>query len=93
MTILKGESDRANSVGVSNADPKATATLTGKKECEAAYRSNQQPTDAFEEAIRLLAHRKWEAAGCPAAAGVEVLLEAQRGSECAERSGSSSTQG
>lgn len=78
MTILTGESDRANSVGVSIADTKATATLTGEKECEAACPSNRQPTDAFEEAIRLLAHRKWKAAECPAGVGVDVLLEAER---------------
>ena len=91
-TILKGETNRATSADVSVADPNATVARTGEHGCEAACPSNQQPTDAREEAIRVLAHSKWEAAGCPAGDGVDFWLEAEREVH-AERSGSSPAQG
>jgi hypothetical protein len=54
--------------------------------------SNPQFTDAHQEAIRLLAHGKWEAAGCPAGDGVDFWLEAEREVN-AEQSGSGIDQG
>ena len=77
-TILKGETDRATLIDVSIADPNATVALTGEQGREAACPSNQQPPDAGDEAIRELAHRKWEAAGCPAGDGLNFWLEAER---------------
>lgn len=77
-TTLKTETNRATSADVSVADPNATVVLTGGQGCEGACPSNQQPNDACEEAIRTLAHSKWEAAGCPAGDGVEFWLEAER---------------
>lgn len=35
-------------------------------------------SDAFEEAIRVLAYFKWEAAGSPEGDGVDYWLEAER---------------
>ena len=87
--IRKGETDRATSVDDSIADPNATVVLTGEHGCEAACPSNQQPTNVCEDAIRALAHSKWEAAGCPARDGLEFWLEAER-EVIAKRSGSSS---
>ena len=91
-TILKGETNRAAPADDSVADPSATVSLIGERECEAACPSNQQPPDACEAAIRALAHSKWEAAGCPAGDGVDFWLEAER-EVSAARTGSSSTQG
>lgn len=91
-TILKGETNRATSADVSVADPNATVALTGEHGCESTCPSNQQPADAREEAIRALAHLKWETAGCPAGDGFAFWLEAEREVN-AERSGSSSAQG
>jgi hypothetical protein len=34
--------------------------------------------NSCEDEIRLLAHRKWEAAGCPAGDGFEFWLDAER---------------
>ena len=91
-TNLKGETNQATPADVSFADPNATVVLTGEQACEAASPSNQQSSDAREEAIRALAHSKWEAAGCPAGDGVDFWLEAEREVN-AERSGSSPAQG
>lgn len=91
-TILKTERNRATSADVSVADPNATAALTGEHGCESACPSNPQPNDARQEAIRALAHSKWEAAGCPAGDGFDFWLEAEREVD-AERSGTSAAQG
>ena len=40
--------------------------------------SDQPRTNTCEEAIRTLAHSKWEAAGCPAGDGIGFWLEAER---------------
>ena len=87
-TIRKGETDRATSADDSISDPNATVVLTGEQVCEAACPSNQQPTNVCEDAIRALAHSKWETAGCPAGGGLDFWLEAEREVN-AERSGSS----
>ena len=87
-TIRKGETDRAISADDSIADPNATVVLTGEQVCEAACPSSQQRTEDCEEAIRALAHRKWETSGCPAGVGIEFWLEAELEVN-AERSGSS----
>ena len=91
-TILTGETDRPTSADVSIADPNATVALAGEQGCEAACPSNPQLSDAGEEAIRELAHRKWQAAGCPAGDGLDFWLEAEREVN-AERAGASSAQG
>ena len=80
-TALKGQMDRANSADDSIADPNATVVLTGEQWCEGACpsnRSNGQPANACEEAIRALAHSKWVAARCPTGDGIEFWLEAER---------------
>ncbi|MDP1562189.1 MAG: DUF2934 domain-containing protein [Pirellulaceae bacterium] len=77
-TILKGAANRATSEDASVADPKANMVGTGAQD--------------REEAIRALAHSKWEAAECPAGDGLEFWLQAEREIE-AERSGRDSTLG
>jgi hypothetical protein len=77
-TIRQGETNRATSADVSIADPSATVALTGEQGREAVCTSNQQPVNACEEAIRVRAHSKWEAAGCPAGDGFDIWLEAER---------------
>ena len=92
-SILTGETDRAVSADVPIVAPNATVALAGEQGCEAACSaSQQQPPDAGDEAIRELAHRKWQAAGCPAGDGLDFWLEAEREVN-AERSKSSSAQG
>lgn len=91
-TILKGETDRATSADVSIADPSATVALTGEHVGEAACPSNQQPADACEDAIRVLAYRKWEFSGCPPGDGVEFWLDAEQEVH-AKQSGSCSAEG
>ena len=76
---------------MSIADPSATVALTVEHGCEAVRTSNQQPVNACEEAIRVRAHSKWKAAGCPAGDGFEIWLESEREVN-AERTGSSSVQ-
>lgn len=77
-TIFKGETNRATSADVSVAVPNATVELNGEHGREATCPSHQQPSDACEEAIRTLAHSKWEAAGYPAGDGFDFWLEAER---------------
>ena len=85
-TILKDEPERATTADVSIADP-TTVALAGEQGCEAACSAaQQQPPDVGREAIRERAHRKWEAAGCPAGDGLDFWLEAEREVN-AERSG------
>lgn len=74
----KGRTKRATAVDDSIANPNATVAQTGELACESARPSNQQSTGARDEAIRALAFRKWEAAGCPAGDGFEFWLEAER---------------
>lgn len=90
--ILQGETDRAISAEVSIVVPHVGTTLLDEQGCEAASPPNPQPSDAGAEAIRVLAHRKWEAAGCPAGDGLDFWLEAERQVN-AERSVSSSAPG
>ena len=91
-TILKREKNRATSADGFVADPNGTVVLAGEHGCEATHPSNQQPTNTNEEAIRALAHSKWEAAGCPAGDGCDFWLEAEREVN-AEGPGSSPAQG
>ena len=83
--IRKARPDRSDLTGVVITDPKATVPLTGEK----GWPSNLKPSDVFEEANRVLAHRKWEVAGRPEGDGVEFWLEAERELK-AERSTSES---
>ena len=58
--------------------PHVTVVLPSKPRREAALRAQEQPRAADVEAIRDLAHRKWEAAGRPAGDGLHFWLEAER---------------
>lgn len=91
-TTLKGKTSQANSAGVSIADPNATIALIGEQGRESTRPSNQEPIDSREEAIRALAHSKWEAAGSPTGDGAEFWLDAEREVD-AERSRASAAQG
>ena len=70
-TNFKGGTNRTASTAVSIADPGSTVAVTGG--CESASAGNP-----LEDAIRLRAHSKWEAAGCPAGDGIDFWLEAER---------------
>ena len=76
--IFKTEANPSAQNDNSIADPYATVVRTGEQECETACPSHRQPTDAFELAIRLLAHRNWRAAGCPPEVGAKLLPEVER---------------
>lgn len=88
-TILKGQLGKTALADAFVADPNATVTMTGEQECEAARPENRPPIDACKDAIRVRAHSKWEAAGCPDGDGVGFWLEAEREFN-AERFGPSS---
>lgn len=91
-TILKRQTTPATSVDDSIVDPNATpVVLTIEHGCEAVCTPIQQPINACEEAIRALAHSKWQAAGCPAGDGFDFWLVAEREVK-GERSESSSAQ-
>jgi len=90
--IHKRAKNQKTSVNDSIADPHATVTLADEHKCEAARPEDQQPRNACEEAIRALAHSKWEAAGYPEGDGFDFWLEAEREVN-AERSGLSPVQG
>ncbi len=75
-----------------SAEPGETAALTGDDGREAACQPNGQPSDSDEEAVRCLAHSKWEAAGCPPGDGFDFWLQAEREVR-AKQSGSNAAQG
>ena len=77
-TIHKANMQRSEPTRVPTSDPNATVVLTGEHGCEATCPSNQRPTNVHEEAIRALAHSKWEFAGCPVGDGFDFWLEAER---------------
>jgi len=91
-TIHKANMQRSEPTEARTTELNATAAPTGEHGCEAASPLNQQTTDLCAEAIRTLAHRKWEAAGCPAGDGVDFWLEAEQELN-AEGSGSVLAQG
>ena len=88
-TILTGETDRATSADAAIAAPNPTVALADEQGGEAACPANEPSCNAGDEAIRELAHRKWEAAGRPAGDGLDFWLEAERELN-AERAGASS---
>lgn len=75
---LKDNHNRATPANVTFADPMITVSLDSELECRDVSPLNQQLMDAHRDAVRLLAHGKWEAAGCPAGDGVDFWLEAER---------------
>jgi len=77
-TIHKANLQRSAPTQVPTSDPIATVTLTSKHGCDSAWPSHHQPTDAREEVIRGIAHRKWEPAGCLAGDGFDFWLKAER---------------
>ncbi len=81
-----GKTNRAASADVPVVAPHVTVVLPSKPRRAAARPANEQPRAADVEAIRVLAHRKWEAAGRPAGDGLHFWLEAER-ELSAERSG------
>ena len=75
----KADSDQSKLVNVdtteSNSTPAPPAVQRRKPKRQPEL---EQPTTAIDEVIRELAHRKWEAAGCPAGDGFDFWLEAER---------------
>lgn len=77
-TIQKANTRRSEPQDVLTTAPSAHVALTIEADVEAASLPNQPLADAQEDAIRTLAHSKWEAAGCPSGDGVDFWLEAER---------------
>lgn len=77
-SMTKNQNNRTTSSDVSVADPNTTLTLRGELGCESEHIESHPPMNACEDEIRLLAHRKWEAAGCPAGDGFDFWLDAER---------------
>lgn len=77
-TIRKSKSNISKSAEIVVANTCATEVLADDLGSVAATLENQQTGIACEEAIRVLAHSKWEAAGCPAGDGSAFWLEAER---------------
>lgn len=71
-------SQRSEPTQVSDAAPCVAIAQTGEHGSETTCQSTGQSKDAREEATRLLAHSKWETAGCPAGDGLAFWLEAER---------------
>ena len=55
-----------------------TLKIPGVRLCVSPNQTQQQMHDAYEEAIRDLAYRKWEEAGSPCGDGVNFWLEAEQ---------------
>ena len=77
-TIRKGKSNTSKSTEIGVADTGATEVLVYDGDSASAPVENQQTSIASEETIRVLAHSKWEAAGCPAGDGTEFWLKAEK---------------
>jgi hypothetical protein len=90
-TSLTRKRDRVASADVPVINPNVTVALPSKPRREAARPANEPPRAVGDEAIRDLAHRKWEAAGRPAGDGLDFWLEAERELN-AERAGASAAQ-
>ncbi|MCA9172084.1 MAG: DUF2934 domain-containing protein [Planctomycetales bacterium] len=72
------EVHRATSDNGSISIPDATVVPPAEQGGDSDCPSKQQPANACEEAIRVLAHEKWEAAGCPVGDGFDFWIEAER---------------
>ena len=77
-TIRKGKSNISKSAEIGVADTGATDALASDGGSAAAPVESQQTSIASEETIRERAHRKWEAAGCPAGDGTDFWLDAEK---------------
>jgi len=76
-SITKRQDIQTTSAEFLVADPNTTLTLS----LELEHGSNSEHSEnqtSNEDAIRLLAHRKWEMAGFPAGDGFDFWLEAER---------------
>ncbi len=77
-TIRKGKSNISQSAENVAADTSTPQTLADERKSASASPENQQNSLAYEETIRVLAHSKWEAAGCPTGDGMYFWLEAEK---------------
>lgn len=77
-TIRKGKSNISKSAEIVVVDTGVTEALASDGGSASAPLENQPTSIASEETIRELAHRKWEAAGCPTGDGTDFWLEAEK---------------
>ncbi len=63
---------------MANENAEGVLQVPGVRLCVSPNQTQQEMRDACEEAIRELAHQKWEAAGCPAGDGQEFWLLAEQ---------------
>lgn len=77
-TIHKSGTKQSAPTDVSTADSASAANLSGEHGCDAVPPASEHPAGVCEEAIRMLAHHKWEAAGCPEGDGVDFWLAAEQ---------------
>ncbi len=86
-TIRKGKSNISKSAETVVANACATEVLASDRASAAASLENQKTSIVCEAAIRVLAHSKWEAAGCPTGDGSAFWLEAEREVSVSPQSG------
>lgn len=77
-SMTKGRDSLTISRDIPVADSNTTVTLRGEHGCDSGNTESHPLMNACEDEIRLLAHRKWEAAGCPAGDGFDFWLDAER---------------
>ena len=75
-----GPSDLGRSLDGRPPCQRDVARRTGVRSCIPA--DPRHPSDADAEAIRVLAHRKWEAAGCPSGRRDRLLAGGRAASPC-----------
>ena len=78
MTKNHGQTNRSIIREPSVEDPHDSVELTDEHGAVAECSTTFPPPQAYEEAIRSLAHNKWIAAGCPEGDGVDHWLEAEQ---------------
>lgn len=78
MRTLNDQSGRSTSVDTPISTSKGTTVPAADQDGDVGCLSNQQPTNACEDTIRVLAYEKWETAGCPAGDGFDFWLEAEQ---------------
>lgn len=75
------KTNSATSTDVVITDPNSTVVLSRQHnldECSSTNQPFSERSERQDEAIRLLAYQKWEAAGSPAGEGMEFWLAAEQ---------------
>ncbi len=77
-TRRQTKTNSASSKDAAIADPNSSLVLSKQQNLDECGPTNQPFSERQDEAIRLLAYQKWEAAGSPAGEGTEFWLEAEQ---------------